>query len=148
MTRASRLIAFSAPLILACASAPTHEPTTDEVQVRAVVEQYLHGLKFNDTTSFHNAFWPGAKLYFQGRNGTLGELSQATWYAMFAGSAGKEEEGTLRLTNLEVTRDIASAKVVEDYPKSRYTDYLSLVKIGGRWWIVNKIYTSEPLPGR
>jgi hypothetical protein len=133
---------------LACASAQTRPQSADEVEVRAVVEQYLHGLKFNDTTSFHNAFWPAAKLYFRGRNGTLGELTQPAWYAMFAGSAGKEEEGTLRLTDLEVTRDIASAKVVEDYPTSRYTDYLSLVKIAGRWWIVNKIYTAEQISGR
>jgi hypothetical protein len=148
VTRASLLTAFSATVVLACASAQTHQRTTDEAQVRAVVEQYLHGLKFNDTTSFHNAFWPAARLYFRARNGTLGELTQPAWYAMFAGSAGKEEEGTLRLTDLEVTRDIASAKVVEDYPKSRYTDYLSLVKIAGRWWIVNKIYTAEQISGR
>ena len=33
----------------------------------------------------------------------------------------------------EVTRDIASAKVVEEYPGSRYIDYISLVRINGRW---------------
>jgi hypothetical protein len=108
-----------------------------------VVEGYLHGLKFNDTTSLHNAFWPGAKLYFVRKDGTLGELTQARWYGMFAGSAGKEEEGTLRITDVEVTRDIAHAMVVEDYPKSRYTDYISLAKVQGKWWIVNKVYTAE-----
>jgi hypothetical protein len=62
---------------------------------------------------------------------------------MFAGSAGKEEKGDLKIAALEVTRDIASVKVVENYPGSRYIDYLSLVRFDGAWKIVNKIYTSE-----
>ncbi len=35
-------------------------------------------------------------------------------------------------------------KVQEDYEKSRYIDYLSLLKVGGGWKIVAKIYTVEP----
>jgi len=31
--------------------------------------------------------------------------------------------------------------VVEVYDDSIYTDYLSLLKLGGEWKIVNKIYT-------
>lgn len=114
----------------------------DEAAVRAVVESYLHGLKFNDVESLKKAFWPNARLFFQ-QKGTLGELTQEKWYATFAGSAGKEEQGDLRIAALEVTRDIATVKVIEDYPGSRYTDYLSLVRFDGKWWIVNKVYTSE-----
>lgn len=116
----------------------------DDAPVRAVVERYLHGLKFNDTTSFHSAFWPQALLLFVQRDGTLGQLSQAAWYKMFAGSAGKEEQGELRIASVDVTGDVASVKVVEVYPKSEYTDYLNLVRFGGEWRIVNKVYTSRP----
>ena len=58
-------------------------------------------------------------------------------------SAGKEKQGELRIVAVEVTRDIASVKVVEEYPQSRYIDYLSLVKVDGAWRIVNKVYTAE-----
>jgi hypothetical protein len=44
---------------------------------------------------------------------------------------------------LDLARDAASVKVIEEYPGSRYTDYLSLLRIQGRWWIVGKIYTVE-----
>ena len=114
----------------------------DEGAVRQVVESYLHGLKFNDVPSLQKAFWPNARLYFQVK-GTLGELTQEQWYAGFAASAGTEAKGDLRITAREVTHDIASVKVVEDYPGSRHTDYLSLVRFDGTWSIVNKIYTSE-----
>ena len=116
----------------------------DDAAVRAVVERYLHGLKFNDTTSFHTAFWPQALLLFVERDGSLGQLTQAAWYKMFAASAGKEEEGELRIEAVDVTKDAASVKVVEVYPKSVYTDYLNLLRVSGQWRIVNKIYTSRP----
>jgi hypothetical protein len=134
----SLLLIASAPLV---AQAPTS--SSEEAAVRAVVEQYLHGLKFNDTTSLREAFWPEARLFYVKADGQIGQWTQPSWYASFAGNVGHEEQGDLRIAALEVTRDIATAKVVEDYPRSRYTDYLSLLRIQGRWWIVNKIYAAE-----
>jgi len=132
-----------APLTLASAPLLSQTPPPgDEPAVRAVVERYLHGLKFNDTTALREAFWPDAKLYYI-RGDSLAQWTQSSWYASFAGSVGHEEQGDLRIASLEVTRDIATAKIVEDYPKSRYTDYVSLLRIRGRWWIVNKVYTAE-----
>lgn len=111
--------------------------------IRRVVEQYLHGLKFNDTTSLQRAFWPQARLFWVQADGQLGELTQQQWYASFRGSVGKEEPGALRMAAVDLARDAASVKVIEEYPGSRYTDYLSLLRIQGRWWIVGKIYTVE-----
>lgn len=111
--------------------------------VRRVVEQYLHGLKFNDTTSLQRAFWPEARLFWVQEDGQLGELTQPQWYASFRGSVGKEEQGALRMATVDLVSDAASVKVIEEYPGSRYTDYLSLLRIQGRWWIVGKIYTVE-----
>ena len=137
----------SAFILLALITAPLRAQNSpasgEEAQVRSVVESYLQNLKFNDVESLRKAFWPDAKLYFVDKKGGLGQLSQTQWYAMFAGSAGKEEKGDLKIAALEVTRDIASVKVVENYPGSRYIDYLSLVRFDGAWKIVNKIYTSE-----
>jgi hypothetical protein len=36
----------------------------EEGKVRAVVERYLRGLKFNDVNDFRAAFWPDATLMF------------------------------------------------------------------------------------
>ena len=141
-----RLIAALAVLAVSliatplCAQAPA---TDDRVAVRAVVDNYLHGLKFNDVESLKKAFWPEAKLFFTKADGSLGQLSQADWYAGFATVAGKESKGDLKVAALEVTNDVAAVKVVETYPSSRYTDYLSLVRIAGQWQIVNKIYTEQ-----
>jgi hypothetical protein len=119
------------------------DPSTEEAAVRHTVDAYLHGLKFNDVASLRQAFWPEARLYFRTRDGHIGQLTQEQWYAGFAASAGKEEQGDLRIAALEITREVASVKVVEEYPASRYTDYLSLLKFDGEWRIVSKVYAAE-----
>lgn len=134
-------------LVAAAGSLAAQKPDAaggDEAQVRQVVETYLHGLKFNDVASFRAAFWPEAKLLFVKKNGALGQLTQEDWYKGFASVAGKEEEGTLRVLALEVTGLAASVKVEEIYPKERYVNYLSLLKISGEWKIVNKIFDVKP----
>jgi hypothetical protein len=66
------------------------------------------------------------------------------WYKGFVTSAGQEEKGDLKITDVDITGNAASVKVVEIYEKSKYTDYLSLLKFGDGWRIVNKIYVAEP----
>jgi hypothetical protein len=135
----------TASLLLVCVVALGQGPKKDseEAVIREVVQSYLHGLKFNDVESLRKAFWPDAKLYFVKKDGQLGALTQAQWYEGFAGSAGKEEKGDLQITAIDIAGNAASVKVTEDYPKSVYIDYLSLLKFNGEWKIVNKIYTSR-----
>ena len=119
--------------------------TSDEAAVRETVQHYLHGLKFNDVEGLKKAFWPEAKLFFIKRDNTLGQLTQEQWYKGFAASAGKEEKGDLKITDVDITGNAASVKVVEVYETSKYTDYLSLLKFPDGWKIVNKIYVAEPV---
>ena len=81
--------------------------------MRAVVERYLHGLKFNNVKDFEAAFWPEARLFFVKKDGSIGQLTQQEWYRMFAGAEGKEEEGTLTILAVDVTDNAASVKVIE-----------------------------------
>ena len=143
MRRSVIAIAAAACWLVAPVAAQGKPASPDEKAVRIVVEHYLHGLKFNDVASLKEAFWPEARLFFVAKGGKLGQLTQEDWYKGFAATAGKEEQGDLRIAALEVTGDIASVKVVEEYPGSRYIDYLSLVRFDGAWRIVNKVYTSE-----
>ncbi len=128
---------------LALASPSAQSKPDDRAAVRSVVESYMHGLKFNNVDDLKKAFWPDAKLFFTKPDGSLGQLTQTEWYAGFAQSAGQEAKGDFKISRLEVLNDIASVTVVEEYVRSRYSDYLSLVRFDGRWQIVNKIYTAE-----
>ena len=130
-------------LVVALAAGAAAQQPSAEALVRRTVETYLHGLKFNDVASFKKAFHPDAKLFFVRKDGSLGQLTQEQWYEGFEKSAGKEEPGELKIVSVDVTGDAASAKVREEYPDSVYTDYVSLLKLGGEWKIVNKVYVLE-----
>jgi protease I len=123
--------------------APPPPTPSEETLVRQTVETYLHGLKFNDVADLKKAFVPEAKLFFVKKDGSLGSLAQEDWYKGFAASAAKEEEGELKIVSVDVAGNAASVKVREEYPKSIYTDYVSLLKLGGEWRIVNKIFFAE-----
>jgi len=132
---------FAAGAAAAVQAQTTH--VSDSSAAAAVVTDYLQGLQFNDTLRLAKAFWPSTKLLWVKRDSTLGELTQTAWYASFRGSAGQRVDGTLRMVKLELTGSAASAKVVEEYADSRYTDYLGLLRIASRWWIVSKLYVAE-----
>jgi putative lumazine-binding protein len=139
-----RVICATATLVIAAVALGwVGQKSAEDEAVRMVVQHYLNGLKRNDVESLKKAFWPDAKLFFVKKDGQLGQLTQSEWYKSFAASAGKEEEGELRITVVDITGNAASVKVEEDYPGSKYIDYLSLLKFNGEWKIVNKIYTSE-----
>jgi hypothetical protein len=130
-------------ILFAVTTAVAAQEPPEEALVRQTVETYLHGLKFNDVASFKKAFLPDAKLFFVKKDGSLGQLTQEQWYKGFEVSAGKEEQGTLKIVAVDRTGTAASVKVQEDYPTSSYTDYVSLLKLNGEWKIVNKIFVAE-----
>ena len=150
LMRRGALSVFAATTLTFVVSSPSsaqgkgNTKRSEEAAVRSVVQSYLHGLKFNDVPSLRAAFWPNALLLFVKKDGSLGQLTQEDWYRSFLPNAGKEEQGSLRITNVDITEDAASVKVLETYPKSIYVDYLNLLKFNGKWMIVNKIYTSRP----
>jgi len=144
MNRATLVLVGTVATLLAGISIGARAPAAaEETAVRATVETYLHGLKFNDVHSLKKAFYPEAKLFFVRKDGELGELTQENWYKGFTASAGREEEGELRIVSVDITDNAASVKVVEIYADSTYTDYVSLLKLQQGWKIVNKIFTFE-----
>ncbi|MND84339.1 putative lumazine-binding protein [compost metagenome] len=46
----------------------------------------------------------------------------------------------IQIEAIDVTGDAATVKVVDEFAGMRFSDYLSLLKVEGRWVIVNKVY--------
>lgn len=116
---------------------------SDDQAVRAVVGQYVDGLTRNDPARLRDAFASDAKHWFVGRSGALGQRTQADWLRTVATNAGKSESVKARVAAVEITNDVASVKVIEEWPSERYTDYLALVRTTTGWKIVNAVYTAE-----
>lgn len=130
-------------LLLAALTIATPAVAQDEAGARAAVEHYLAGHATGSADEFRAAFHPKAMLYWN-RDGAFAERTSADYIAGAPGKPAADEARRRRtIESLDVTGNAAMARVVLDYPAVRFTDYLSLVKADGRWWIVNKIFNVE-----
>jgi len=127
---------FIAPVALA--------QDSEEAGIRTALEHYLQGHATGDGAHFQAAFHPIANLYWAAGD----TLAQRTSAAYIAGAPGRpaadEARRTRRIVSIDYAGTAAMAKIELDYPTVRFVDYMSLLKIGGEWKIVNKIFTREP----
>jgi hypothetical protein len=55
--------------------------------------------------------------------------------------AGQPIAPAVEVSTLDVTGDVAAAKVVETYPSEVRVEYVNLARGGGEWRIVNRVST-------
>ncbi len=101
---------------------------------------YLEGGRQGDIERLHLAFHPGARLQFV-KNGEYGEWPVAEYISWQR--PGRESGAKVRVLSLDFAGSCAMVKAEVDYGDKRFIDFLSLLKIEGRWRIVNKIFHRE-----
>ena len=115
----------------------------EEAAIRATLEHYLQGHATGDGAHFRVAFHPIANLYWVAGD----SLAQRTGAAYIAGAPGRpapdEARRKRRIVSVDYAGTAAMARIELDYPSVRFVDYMSLLKIGGEWKIVNKIFVRE-----
>lgn len=146
------VVAAALPYSLALAggskagSAKAAKADPERAAITATVELYFRGHASGDGAFFLEAFHPEAKLFWV----KDGALAQKTLAEFAAGSSGKpapdEAKRARRILSLDHAGDAASVKVELIYPDVSFVDYLSLLKIDGRWRIVNKIFHRSAPP--
>ena len=110
---------------------------------RSAIETTIgHYFKAGDTSSsseLREAFHPAAMMFFV-KDGALAGVSQPEWWARSDANKSPVAASSRQIPVVDVAGDAAFAKVVSVYPTHRFEDYMSLMKIDGRWWIVGKIF--------
>lgn len=148
------MIAAALAAVLAAGPALAQEPWTPhapaidavDADVRAPLEAYLRGHATGLADAFRPAFHPDAQLWGI-RNGTLIRMTSEEYISRASGSPPADEAERRRwIETIDVTGDTAVAKIVLDYPAVRFTDYMQLMRIDGRWLIINKMFLAEPKP--
>jgi hypothetical protein len=133
----------TAALVLAgAATAYAQEPAG----VRAPLELYLKGHATGNGDFWRQAFHPSARI--EGLRD--GKLFSRTVEEFAAGASGKpaddEAQRKRRIVSVEGTENAAFAKIELDYPKVKFTDYFTLLKVDGEWKIMSKVYHGQPKP--
>ena len=116
-----------------------------EATEREAVEKPLKMYFSGDPEQLKQAFHPGATMFFA-RNDSLIAVPIPEYIARLAESrakSGPPPQRTERIADVSITGTSAVARLELVYPQQTITDYMSLVKYGGEWRIVNKIFSRE-----
>ena len=136
------VLAFAAP-----AAAQSNEKAAqpaEEKAARAPLEHYLQGHATGDGAHFRAAFHPEAKLFFI-REGKVTTRTSEEYIAGARGTPPADEPQRKRwIESVDIAGNAGVAKIILDYPTTRFVDYMSLLKVDGEWKIVNKTFYAEP----
>jgi hypothetical protein len=136
-------ILFALLVLATFAVVAQEQPLDDRKAIETTIGYYFEGHATGSADAMRKAFHPEAKLFWIG-DAELKTRASEDFAAAFKGKvAADEAQRTRTIELIDVTGDVAIAKVVLDYPAVKFTDYMSLAKIGGAWKIVNKTYVAQ-----
>lgn len=114
--------------------------------VADVLGDYFAGLHHSDTARLQRVFHPQAH-YFCGADGTLLHLDMAQYFPVVERRPSPASQGHRpadRILAIEFAGPVtAFAKVECSIPPKFFTDFLTLLKLDGRWQIVSKVFHYE-----
>jgi hypothetical protein len=140
---AMRSLVVSLVFTAACTAYAASDPERDAVE--ATVRLYFQGHATGDGNYFRRAFHPDAYLFWVDQ-GKLAKKSSGDFAAGASGRPADDEARRVRkIAMIDISGNAAIAKVDLAYPTMHFVDYLSLLKIDGKWVIVDKIFYREPL---
>lgn len=139
--------AVAGAVFLGAAAVDTATSTDDEKAIRNVIQLYFDGIIKYDEAALREAFHPDAYVIGLNKQGELEREAFQEWVLYTRGTAPDPTGRNNAIVNVDITGTAAVVKTDLDWPSVRYIDYLSLLKIEGKWLIVNKIYhRGEPEP--
>ncbi|MEZ5306437.1 MAG: nuclear transport factor 2 family protein [Pyrinomonadaceae bacterium] len=117
--------------------------SSEEEAVRVALDNYLKAHATGDPAFLKKAFHKDARI-MAFSNDKLLNISLEEFAGRFNGKpAADEAMRKRRIVSIDITGTAATAKIELDYPKVKFTDYMSLLKIDGEWQIVNKIFQAD-----
>lgn len=118
-------------------------PPDDEAAVRAAVSQYFYGILHYDEPLLRQTFHPEANVTGIRKDGRLDHHRFDDWVTYTRGDAPDPagRENTIVLVDLSGPAAVVRTEL--RWPGTHYTDYLSLLKTGGRWQITNKSWRAR-----
>ncbi|MEM1056609.1 MAG: nuclear transport factor 2 family protein [Bacteroidota bacterium] len=116
--------------------------------VMVPLDLYMQGHATGNGDLMRQAFHPDAELFWM-NDGALAQRPSPEFADLFNGTpAGDEADRHRRVVTVDISGDVAVAKIELDYPRVFITDYMTLIRIGDEWKIINKAFTREPARSR
>ena len=114
--------------------------------ISSALSTYLDGLYEGDTEKLSSVFHPVCHL-FSNSGGEFLDWSRDKWFDVVNGRPSPKSQGLSRhdrIISIDMSDGTtAIAKLNCAVPPRYFTDYLTLLKLDGRWQIVSKSFRSE-----
>ena len=118
----------------------------DENQIRETIQSYFDSMFESSADMVRTAFHPGARITGYLEDG-LHEMTVDDFAGFVASQQPspreKGESPRLEILSIDIAGSTASARIRDDYLGLAFLDFLSLIKIDGRWSIYNKLFHVE-----
>jgi hypothetical protein len=112
--------------------------------VEQTLQTYFDGLYEGDTRKLGAAFHPASHLYSVAPDGGAADVPRADWFKMVESRESAKSKGSERrdrIVSIDFNGPAAAfAKVECQIPPRYFTDYLTLLKIDGRWQVIAKAF--------
>jgi protease I len=112
-------------------------------QITTTLNYYLEGGTNNDYATLAKAFHPEAMMQSVGGNGH--QNVNVLEFFKKGMKPGPRQNRTTRIVSVDVQGNAAQAKLTITYEGFRFIDYMTLLKVDGKWLIVSKVYYKEDL---
>jgi hypothetical protein len=120
--------------------------SADTAQIEAAVQTYLDGLYEGDAEKLASVFHPTSRLTYE-EGGTLTPLPRDQWLELVRGRPSPKSRGLTRHDEIlqidQASPTMAFVKLKCAIPPRFFTDYLSLLKIDGKWQVAQKVFATE-----
>jgi hypothetical protein len=118
----------------------------DRSAIEASIQTYFDGLYEGDTDKLASVFHPTSSLTWD-QDGQLTVMSRDAWLQVVRDRPSSKSKALARddaiLLIDQSGPTTAFVKVKCQIPPRYFTDYLSLIKVEGRWQIAQKVYAFE-----
>jgi Putative lumazine-binding len=116
---------------------------SDFSEVAAVLNEYFDGLHFSDTTRLARVFHPKAH-YVSATEGSLLIRTMDEYFPIVdarPSPASRGEKRTDQIVSIDFAGPVtATARLNCAIGEKYFTDCLTLIKLGGRWQIISKVF--------
>ena len=113
---------------------------SEEAQIKKAIIDYYHEGHATSDPAFYKEILHDRWLFFVFMNGELKIFDKEEYMSKY--DPAKNDDTLIWKTDfsyVDITNNIAQAKIELENQKITYIDYFNLIKENGRWWIVNKL---------
>ena len=120
--------------------------STDRSAIEQTIQTYFDGLYEGDADKLGSIFHESSALTWE-QGGAVSILPRDAWLKAVRERPSAKSQGLARDDGIllldQSSPTTAFVKVKCQIPPRYFNDYLSLLKVGGRWLIVQKVYAVD-----